>query len=167
MSDERKYRQRGYQDSGRSGEGARRGPQPPREKREGPRGRGLGAPTETAFRCASCGAKLPHAVLEAAPAAAPAARGEAPEASAAPAASYSPAATCPHCGADLHTCSNCLHFDTGSRWECRRHAAIPERVVKKRARNSCPVFSPKAVQEFGGERERPADPRAAFDALFK
>jgi hypothetical protein len=151
--DDRKYRHRGYQDTGERPSPSARGPQPPRPKPEGPRGRGLGAPTEMVFRCAACGAKR----LVSAEAGHP----DFPAVD----------ATCARCGADLHTCSNCLHFDTGSRWECRRHAELTARVAKKRARNECTLFTPKAAQEFGADRDRaaagPADPRAAFDALFK
>jgi hypothetical protein len=153
MSDDRKYRQRGYQDSGssRSSPGPRE-PQAPRPKPEGPRGRGLGAPTENVFRCAACGAKR----LVSAEAGHPDV--------------LAPDATCSQCGADLHSCSNCVHFDTGSRWECRRNAELPARIAKKRSRNDCVLFAPKLAQEFGADRDRPAgpsDPRAAFDALFK
>lgn len=152
MSDDRKYRQRGYQDTGGSRPAGSRGPQAPRPKPEGPRGRGLGAPTETVFRCAACGAKR----LVAAEAGHPDA--------------LAPDATCARCGADLHTCSNCVHFDTGSHWECRRHGELPARIAKKSTRNDCQLFVPKTAQEFGADRDRPAapnDPRAAFDALFK
>jgi hypothetical protein len=162
MSDDRKYRQRGYQDTGEGGgEGRREGssqPAGPRPKPDGPRGRGLGAPTETVFRCAACGEKLDLALLI------PAGASELPA-----------DAACTRCGADLHSCSNCVNFDTGSRWECRRFAEIPRRVDKKTKRNDCPLWTPKAVQEFGRDRDRPEpaspkDPggaRAAFDALFK
>lgn len=144
MSD-RKYRQRGYQDSGRPQDRPRL-PQGPREKPEGPRGRGLGAPTESVFKCNACGTRqtLPGEVLEVAAEAA-----------------------CSKCGAALHACSNCAHFDTSARWECRQAAAIPERVARKSAGNACPAYLPKTVQEFGQDRDKPSDPRAAFDALFK
>jgi hypothetical protein len=160
MSDDRKYRQRGYQDTGerRSSQGPR-GPQPPRPKPEGPRGRGLGAPTENVFRCAACGAKR----LVSADAGNPDFLAQ--------------DAVCAGCGADLHTCTNCVSFDTGSHWECRLHAELPARVAKKSSRNDCPLFVPRLAQEFGADRERPsperegpsgpADARAAFDALFK
>ena len=160
MSDEPKYRQRGYKDGDRDrserggGASLSRGAQAPRPKPEGPRGRGLGAPTETVFRCAACGEKrlvsieLGHADALAAD------------------------ATCSRCGGDLHTCSNCVNFDTAVHWECRRHAELPARVAKKRTRNECALFLPKTAQEFGSDRDRdrpagPSDPRAAFDALFK
>jgi hypothetical protein len=151
MSDERKYKQKGYQDSGRSGGGSRSGggaPQGPREKKEGPRGRGLGAPTESVFRCAACGEKKMMLT-------------ESDE--------IAEDSTCAKCGADLHTCSNCVNFNTAVRWECRLFAEIPARVVKKSTRNECPLFTPKRVQEFGQDRDKPApgDARSAFDALFK
>ena len=145
MADGPKYRQRGYQDSGDRGAPSSRGPQPPREKKEGPRGRGLGAPSETVFRCAACSEKRP--LFEEIPV----------------------DATCTRCGADLHTCSNCINFDTSVHWECRRHAEIPARVPKKRDRNECPLFTPKATQEFAKDSDKPSpgDARSAFDALFK
>lgn len=141
MSD-RKYRQRGYQDDDR-GEPRKRGPRGPREKKEGPRGRGLGAPTATVFRCAACGTKVPTT-------------GE-----------VAFDATCAKCRADLHSCANCTSFDSGARFECRQE--IPERIAGKRDRNRCELFSPKATAEFAAEADRraPDDPRAAFDALFK
>ena len=147
MSDAPKYRQRGYKDSeheARGGGSSGRGPQGPREKKEGPRGRGLGAPTEAVFRCNACGEKQLSAE------------------------DIAPDATCRKCGAALHSCSNCLHFDTSARWECRVADQIPARVAKKTAANDCPRFSPKLVSEFAKDRDKPADdPRAAFDALFK
>jgi hypothetical protein len=156
MSDDRKYRQRGYQDSGqsRSSQGPRESA-PPRPKPEGPRGRGLGAPTENVFRCAACGAKR----LVSAEAGHPD--------------FLALDATCARCGADLHTCTNCVSFDTSSRWECRRNAELPARIAKKSTRNECGLFAPRLAQEFGADRDRPqgqagsSDPRAAFDALFK
>jgi hypothetical protein len=157
MSDGPKYRQRGYKDSEREerggGGGASRGPQAPREKKkkEGPRGRGLGARTESVFRCHTCGEKQLSVLSTVSPEEIP------------------PAATCKKCGAALHTCSNCIHFDTSFRWECREVEKIPARVAKKTAANDCPMFSPKLVSEFAkdSERDKPNDPRAAFDALFK
>lgn len=144
MSDDRKYRQRGYHDSDRGAQRSR-GPMPPREKKEGPRGRGLGAPTESAFRCAQCNEKRP--LFE----------------------ELTVDASCGKCNAALHTCANCIHFDTSTRWECRQVESLPARVAKKRDRNECAFFTPKTVQEFGKESEKaaPGDARSAFDALFK
>ena len=145
MSDRPKYRQSGYQDSGSRESRDSGGPQPPREKQEGPRGRGLGAPTETVFRCARCGEQRAMAdPIEA-------------------------DTECRKCHNDLHSCSNCIHFDTSVRWECRKFEEIPARVVKKSTRNDCTFFNPKEAQESARQHERqtPKDARSAFDALFK
>ena len=140
MSD-RKYGQKGYQDSDR-GEKRSCGPQALREKKEGLCGRGLGAPTATVFRCVNCGTKIPTT-------------GEV---------AFTDA--CPKCKTDLHTCANCSHFDTAARYECRQ--PIPERIAKKRDRNDCTLFAVKATVEFAADERRPPDDaRAAFDALFK
>jgi len=145
MSDDPKYRQRGYKDRDDRGAQRPRGPQGPREKKEGPRGRGLGAPTENVFRCARCGEKQP--LFDEVPF----------------------DAACAKCGTDLHTCSNCVSFDTSARWECRRFEEIPAKILKKSTRNECPLFTPKSAQEFAKEAEKPSpsDARSAFDALFK
>jgi hypothetical protein len=146
MSDGPKYRQRGYKDSERD-ERPRSGLQGPREKKDGPRGRGLGAPSEAVFRCAACGEKRLIMLGDVLPA----------------------DATCAKCGADLHTCSNCIHFDTSVRWECRKQAEIPARIAKKRDKNDCALFTPKLAQEFAKDSDKPSpgDARSAFDALFK
>ena len=137
MSD-RKYRQRGYMDDG-GGERPRRGPGAPRPRREGPRGRGLGRPTAEVFRCATCGKQVtaPGGELTAA---------------------------CSACGADLHTCTNCRHFDSSAPMECRKEP--PRRIAGKAKNNDCELFEAKVTQEFGSDSDRPSDPKAAFDALF-
>ena len=138
----RKYRQRGYQDE----EPTPRTQQPPRQRRSleerGPGGRGLGAPTDTAFRCASCGRKQEALAAES-------------------------LATCPSCGEALHSCVNCRHFDSGARWECRE--TIPERIPAKRKANACARFAAKLVAERRSDTEGPgpSDAKSAFDALFK
>jgi hypothetical protein len=139
MSD-RKYRQTGYQDTGRDEERGVGGQGGPREKKDGPRGRGLGAPTKTVVRCAVCGQEQPY--------------GQPPV-----------DATCAHCGGDIHTCTHCAHFDTASRHQCRQSLSQP--ISKKSKRNECEHFEPKLAQEFDSDRREPSDPRAAFDALFK
>ncbi|HEV8631228.1 MAG TPA: hypothetical protein VGV61_13000 [Thermoanaerobaculia bacterium] len=154
----RKYGQRGYMEGdrerpsgGRPSPGATpREPPPPRHNLDRPRGRGLGAPSEQVFRCAVCGQAQ-----------------DAPDAAALD-------RTCGKCGADLHTCTHCTHFDTAAPWECRRWQERRDSVVnagpvaKKSKRNDCPLFAPKTTLEFGQEKPAdPDDPRAAFDALFK
>jgi hypothetical protein len=154
MSD-RKYSQRGYQEGDRSkGEKPRtegpRSPQGPRDPRDAPRGRGLGAPTVSNFRCARCGEL------------------------AAVASAMAFDSKCGKCGADLHSCTHCNHFDPAAPLQCRQ--PIRERVAKKDLANRCDSFEPRLRQEFEAERAPQGgspsssgsrDPRAAFDALFK
>ncbi|MFH1175928.1 MAG: hypothetical protein V1750_00875 [Acidobacteriota bacterium] len=140
---ERKYRHRGYQDD-QPREERKRAPAGPRlDRLDGqPRGRGLGAPTATVFRCRVCGDKQQHS------------------------GAVSLEATCTRCGADLRTCSNCVNFDTARPNECRK--PVLTRIVNKSKRNSCELYSPNTIQEFNSDRAvATSDPRAAFDALFK
>jgi len=113
-----------------------RAPQP---RQDGPRGRGLGAPTAEAFKCARCGAE---ASFES---------------------EVDVHADCRSCGDALHSCVNCRHFDTSARNECR--AGIEERVVGKSRGNTCTKFEPKIVQGFESDSDD-SDPKKAFDELF-
>jgi hypothetical protein len=133
----RKYKQRGYQEDGEgSGRGLQRGP---RERRDGPRGRGLGAPTETSSRCARCGARIAGEVER--------------------------DSSCRSCQSDLHTCTNCRFFDVSARNECLEPIEI--RVDAKSKGNSCERFAVKVVKGFAEDaRAKSDDPKAAFDALF-
>ena len=139
MSD-RKYRQRGYNDSDSREERRPRRPQGPKPERDGPWGRGLGAPKASVFRCAVCGEKQPPPEPE------------------------DFAAACRKCKADLHTCTHCRHFDTSAPKECRKD--IPVRIARKAQANECELFTPKATAEFASEAKRGDDARSAFDALF-
>ena len=100
----------------------------------------MGAPTADAFRCATCG-----------------------ERAAAPAVGQTTAA-CPSCGADLHSCTNCRHFDSSAPMECR--VSPPRRIGAKARNNDCELFEAKVTKEFDSDSGRPSDPKAAFDALF-
>ena len=135
---ERKYGQRGYMEDEPREKRARR--QGPGERSEKPRGRGLGAPTKSVFRCTRCGSSL--------------ATGKA----------LTFDSTCPECGEDVHTCTNCSQFDTAARFECRQEIAEP--ILKKAKRNQCELFAPKTTQDFDGDKPAPGDARAAFDSLF-
>lgn len=142
MSD-RKYRHRGYQDDDdRDRQPKQRRPAGGNRFDGAPRGRGLGAPTAVAFKCARCGKQVAPGDVE-------------------------PDTSCPACGSPLHTCTNCTFFDTGSRFECRKE--IPARIESKGKANDCSLFQPKAVRELRAKEAAasPSDPRAAFDALFK
>jgi hypothetical protein len=102
----------------------------------------LGAPTATVFRCRVCGEKQ---VL-----------GE----------GVAFDRACSRCTADLHTCSNCAHFDGSRPNECRK--PILQRVTSKATRNTCELFAANTIQEFGSDRVAASpNPRAAFDALFR
>ena len=141
MSD-RKYRHRGYQDDDRDER-----PRTPRRSGGGPkrydgapRGRGLGAPTVTTFKCAVCGHEMKQPSID-------------------------PGATCAGCGKDLRTCTHCSFFNTGYRFECTKQ--LMARLENKTKNNACKHFAPKVVHEIRGSDDKPMDGRAAFDALFK
>jgi len=135
---ERKYGQRGYMEDEPREKRSR--PQGPRERSEKPRGRGLGAPSKSVFKCNRCGESL----------------------SAGQAMAFD--AICGGCGDDVHTCTNCSSLDTSARFECRQE--IPEPIMKKAKRNECDLFSPKTTQVFDSDKPSPGDARAAFDSLF-
>jgi hypothetical protein len=141
MSD-RKYRHRGYMDSGEE-PGKRRGSSGPPRTEGAPRGRGIDLDKAVVFACKSCGEKRRD--LE-----------EIREDS-----------TCRKCGADLHACSQCAHFDTSARFECAR--PIPARIADKKRRNACAFYAPARSFDLTGSRAAatPDDARAAFDRLFK
>ena len=143
MSEDRKYRQRGYREDDRD----RPKPQAPaqrapREERDGPRTPNLMSSHEV-FRCARCG-RIQAATtgLEDA---------------------------CPQCGVDLHSCVQCQSFDPGSTFECMQ--AIPARISPKDARNTCTLFSARVQVERETGSTPAASPssgaRKAFDDLFK
>ncbi len=144
MSD-RKYRHSGYQDDDRD---RVQDPKPKGTDDRGqpmfdgaPRGRGLGAPTAVAFKCAVCGHSMKHVTIDF----------DTP---------------CPGCAKPLRTCTNCTFFDTSARFECRK--PIPERVESKVKANRCEHYQPKAIRDLKSAKpDRPQDARSAFDALFK
>jgi predicted RNA-binding Zn-ribbon protein involved in translation (DUF1610 family) len=140
---DRKYRHRGYMDSGREDEGRRRRTPGPERTEGAPRGRGADRDKAVVFSCKSCGEKRRD-----------------PE-------EIGVDATCRKCGADLHACAQCAHFDTSSRFECTQ--PIPARIPDKKKRNLCTFFSPAQSFDLTGSRgsASPDDARAAFDKLFK
>ena len=77
---------------------------------------------------------------------------------------------CAKCGVDLHSCVQCVSFDTSARFECSQ-AALTARVTPKDARNECAFFSPRTtVERQTGTQAAPDGPpsaRQAFDDLFK
>ena len=142
---DRKYRQHGYQDDDREKRPPPQGrpPGPPRE-RIGPRTPHF-PPRVTVARCANCGTLLPK--------------------------EFDPQSQCSRCSFELHSCKQCVHFDTAARWECTQ--AIPARMARKDARNECTFYQIR----MSSEREtttsvtpaptRSDNPRKAFEDLFK
>jgi hypothetical protein len=142
MSD-RKYRHRGYMDSSHEPRGRRPGqPGPPRTE-GAPRGRGVDLDKAVVFACRHCGEKRRD--LE----------------------EIRPDSTCARCGADLHACFQCAHFDTSARYECTQ--PIPERIASKKTRNTCTFYAPVQSFDLTGTRAAatPDDARAAFEKLFR
>lgn len=73
---------------------------------------------------------------------------------------------CPGCGADLKCCRNCRSFDSGRHNQCADSAA--EWVSDKESRNFCDLFEPRTTVDLvGGSAKKQADPRKAFDDLFR
>jgi hypothetical protein len=146
MSD-RKYRQRGYQDEPR--ERGRQGPpKAPPETRApgrqlqdpaGPKTPNLMASHEV-FKCARCGNKL--------------------------SAEVGADTRCSRCGVDVHSCINCVSFDTSARFECAQ-TVLTARVSPKDERNACAHFAPRTTIERQTGTVGPPSARQAFDDLFK
>jgi hypothetical protein len=159
MDEDRKYRQRGYMDSDREYKNGSRPerPRPPGPKLPldvtGPRLPRL-VQAVTASRCFNCSTTLPADVDF---------RG-----------------ACPKCGAALHCCKQCTHFEPSTRFQCLK--PIPVRIAVKDQANECELFKPRvtvareattASSTLNGgaakipEPKSPSDARAAFDNLFK
>jgi hypothetical protein len=155
---DRKYRQRGYQDSDRERRPPQTGPKLPspppgdgrietradKAERKALEGRAPSMPGfHEVMRCARCGNIFTGVI--------------------------SADSRCQRCGADLRTCAQCESFDTGKRFECAQ--TIPARISPKDARNTCELFSPRVTVER--ETHSQAQPqgtssaRKAFDDLFK
>lgn len=166
MDGDRKYTQRGYQDSSapRDGNGARdakpkpKGPKLPLDV-TGPRLPRL-VESVTASRCFSCATTL--------------------------GADTDFNGTCPKCNAALHCCKQCTYFEPSTRFQCMK--PIRERIAYKDTANTCEFFRarvtvardaapvnaqiPRPAGVNGGAAAAAApktatDARIAFDNLFK
>jgi|EndMetStandDraft_4_1072995.scaffolds.fasta_scaffold04494_5 hypothetical protein len=142
VSEDRKYRQRGYRDDDRDRPKTPKPPSGPREKPEGPRTPNLMG-THQVFRCARC------------------ARIQAAE--------VGLEDRCPQCGTDLHSCIQCDSFDPGSTFECTQ--PIKARFSPKDVRNTCTLFAARTtVERQTGSTPAPDSGKSAaqaFDDLFK
>jgi len=161
MSD-RKYKQRGYQDEGKpKGPRGPAAPRPPKQDRApgrqlqdaaGPKTPNLMAAHEVC-RCARCGNLLALPLVA--------------------------DSRCPKCSVDLHSCVQCVAFDTSARWECTHSDQLQARVAPKDARNDCALFAPRTTierqtttpqnRDAGGTSSGGSSNSAkqAFDDLFK
>ena len=73
-------------------------------------------------------------------------------------------AECDRCGASLHCCRNCQHYDPSVYNECRETSA--ERVVEKEASNFCDYFTPVSAAA-GAPDAADASGREALEKLFR
>ena len=164
MDADRKYKQRGYQESNHDRDfsgnnGDRRderprpsGPRPPLDV-TGPRLPRL-VQAVAAARCFNCSTTL-------------LAGSEFP-------------AECPKCHTALHCCKQCAYFEPSTRFQCVK--PIPVRIVVKDQANDCTLFKPRVTVARDSAAPPPAstnpaaniaaprnadDARAAFDSLFK
>src|ERR1043166_9830986 len=158
MEGDRKYRQRGYQDTDSYPSNGQRRDDKPRP--QGPR-----PPIDVT------GPRLPRMVQ-----------------SVTAAALYSCSLTlppdidfhghCPKCNAALHCCKQCAHFEPSTRFQCLK--PVPVRIPVKDKANECTLFSPRVtvardgvaappmpVQPTVEAPRSPEDARSAFDRLFK
>ncbi len=77
-------------------------------------------------------------------------------------------AKCPKCGFELHSCKQCTHFDTSSRFDCTE--PITERIFPKDKANKCSFYSMRVSVEKETSTPaaaKPMDARQAFENLFK
>jgi hypothetical protein len=134
---ERKYRQRGYQDSR---QGREKNRTPIRQESYGPRTPQMPA-KHLVSRCARCGKVL--------------------------AAGFDPNGRCPHCGFELHCCKQCAHFDTSARFECTQPilARIPKKDARNECTFYSPRVT--LERQTSRDSSLGNDPRKAFEALFK
>lgn len=152
MDSDRKYSQRGYQETDREPRPDRphdNGPRPPIDV-TGPRLPRL-VQAVTAMRCYNCGTAVPPGVDF--------------------------KGNCPKCNVALHCCKQCSHFEPSTRFQCSK--PIPVRIPVKDAGNDCELFSPRVTVARDASPSLPpmasnapaprsaSDARAAFDQLFK
>jgi hypothetical protein len=156
MEGDRRYRHRGYMDSGRdAGEDRPRrewrqpGPRQPIDV-TGPRLPRM-VQSVVAARCYNCSTALPAGVDF--------------------------GGQCPKCNAPLHCCKQCAHFEPSHRFQCLK--PVPARIPVKDKANDCELFESRVTVARdvapGGSSPVVASPsprtaqdaRAAFDNLFK
>ena len=77
--------------------------------------------------------------------------------------------TCDRCGADLHACVQCTHYDPKRYNDCNEPQA--ERVDDRTKANFCEYLKLRTVKPGaptqGGVADRASQARAKLDSLFK
>ena len=137
---DRKYRQRGYQDEPRE-RGPKRGPagEGAGPARAGTPAAGRGGPADAESDGVARG--VPLLALR----------------QPARAAGGGTTAAARRCGVDLHSCVQCVSFDTSARFECTQ-PTLTARVSPKDARNACALLRPahhgRAADRHAGPDER-------------
>lgn len=163
MEGDRKYNQRGYQESNRDSSRDLNGSHDSRRE-ERPRPQGPRQPIDVtgprlprlvqavaATRCFNCATPL-------------LAGSEFP-------------AECPKCHSALHCCKQCSYFEPSTRFQCTKPVSV--RIAIKDQANECTLFKPRVTvaRDSAAPPVAPAagppaprnadDARAAFDSLFK
>jgi len=72
--------------------------------------------------------------------------------------------SCPHCGADLHVCKNCRHWDPNIHNQCREPEA--SFIRERNEANFCTHFDFKDG-DLPAEDNAVTNAKAKLDALFK
>src|SRR5271163_3607469 len=150
MDGDRRYKQRGYQesdrnDSYRSDRPKQQGPRPPLDI-TGPKLPRL-IQSVVASRCYNCAMALP--------------------------ADTDFRGNCPKCGTALHCCKQCAHFEPSTRFQCLK--PVPVRIPAKDQANECALFKPRVTvardsshgaqtNGFANPIPPPQVPRNAIDA---
>lgn len=67
------------------------------------------------------------------------------------------------CGADLHCCKNCAHYDPRAYNECKEPQA--DRILEKERANFCDHFTPGNLS--GDDKAQKDKLKNAAEALFK
>lgn len=160
--DDRKYRQRGYQDNGRdrqkpSGPRPDSGDKRPEREPGAPAGarrissEGARNPrmmgSRQVARCSRCGTIVDAEIMS--------------------------RSKCPKCQVELRSCIQCVNFDPSATYECA--VRLPARMSPKDVANDCEHFSGRTTWEretsaAASQASNPKEPsgaKKAFDDLFK
>ncbi|HZE87962.1 MAG TPA: hypothetical protein VE404_00370 [Verrucomicrobiae bacterium] len=136
---DRKYKQKGYQDSGGGGTREKRPASTPRDRSEP---RPVEKPrTRTVSRCTECGAML---------------------------ASGGADGVCAGCGVEIHACTQCGFFDPGVRFQCSKPVTEAVADKRGRNECELFELRASFERDIStAAPARPPDARKGFDDLFK